>query len=271
MKDTITLKDFLKIYTAISNKFIDKYYKFYEMCKKDVFGIEASLVIKYLKLTNSRKFYERLKNTYTLGSDYIIKRLMEQKEKGKQNVFYYVSFDCFERICMLSRSKIGNETRDYFIILRKFVNYYKQNFADGINNLIKNDKCIYIILVNKGKNIFKVGITKNMRKRLYTYSTGKDKHPDILFIMLVHDPRHVEECTKLIAKKHVYKEGKELYKIDFDMLKEIIFECAILQKKINIGNKKNKDSKYDAYIVYDNAKNVEYLNLNGKVIGKEKK
>lgn len=35
----INLKDFLKKYTAVSNKFIDEYYSFYEMCKKEKFGI----------------------------------------------------------------------------------------------------------------------------------------------------------------------------------------------------------------------------------------
>lgn len=36
MKDVI-LKDFLKTYTAISNKFIDEYYKFYELCENNKF------------------------------------------------------------------------------------------------------------------------------------------------------------------------------------------------------------------------------------------
>jgi hypothetical protein len=44
------LKDFLKKYTAISNKFINEYYKFYELCENNTFGIEGSLVIKYLEL-----------------------------------------------------------------------------------------------------------------------------------------------------------------------------------------------------------------------------
>ncbi len=31
-KNNISLLDFLKKYTGISSKFIDEYYKFYEMC-----------------------------------------------------------------------------------------------------------------------------------------------------------------------------------------------------------------------------------------------
>ena len=41
----ISLKDFLKTYTAISNDFIDKYYVFYELCENDRYGINAELVM----------------------------------------------------------------------------------------------------------------------------------------------------------------------------------------------------------------------------------
>ena len=44
----ISLKEFLKTYTAISNDFIDEYYKFYELCENTTFGINIELVIKYL-------------------------------------------------------------------------------------------------------------------------------------------------------------------------------------------------------------------------------
>ena len=54
----ISLKTFLKTYTAISNKFIDEYYKFYELCENKTFGINAELLIKYLEYNDSKKFYE---------------------------------------------------------------------------------------------------------------------------------------------------------------------------------------------------------------------
>ena len=59
----ISLKDFLKTYTSISNKFIDEYYYFYELCENDTHGIDAELVIKYLDYKDKEKFYERLRKT----------------------------------------------------------------------------------------------------------------------------------------------------------------------------------------------------------------
>jgi phage anti-repressor protein len=264
MTQNISLKEFLKTYTAISNKFIDSYYKFYEMCETQKFGIEGSKVVKYLELIYSTKFYQRLRTNYTLNKDYIIKRKKQKSIKGEQDTFYYLSFDGFEKVCMSSRSEKGNVVRDYFITLRKFIEYYRQHIANNINGMAKKGKCIYIILANKDKSIFKVGRTKDMRKRLYSYATGKDKHPDIKFIMLIEDAKKVEDCMKVFADKYKLRGKQELYKINLDTLKNIVFDCAILNDAFNKMIENNKD--LDSYIVY-NEEEEDYLDKDNNKIG----
>ena len=263
MTHKISLKDFLKKYTAISNKFIDSYYKFYEMCETQKFGINVTEVINYLGLTHHRKFYEKIRTNYEINKDYIIKRIKQKSTKGKQDAKYYLSFDTFEKVCMTSRSERGNTVRDYFIILRKFIEYYREHIANNINNMAKEGKCIYIILANKNKSIFKIGRTNDIKKRLYSYATGKDKHPDIKFIMLIEDAKKVEECIKVFVSKYKFKENQELYRVDLDTLKSVVFDCAILNKKISEMIEKNND--LDSYIVYDEKE--EYLDNNNNVIG----
>ena len=123
MSTNISLKDFLKTYTAISVKFIDEYYSFYEMCENDIFGIDADKVVKYLGLKDQKQFHQRLRESYKLDEDYIIKRNIIKFQKGIKSIFYYLSFDGFEKVCMTSKSKKGNSVRDYFITLRKFIEY----------------------------------------------------------------------------------------------------------------------------------------------------
>jgi len=48
----ITLKKFLKKYTAISNSFIDEYFLFYEKCENNTFGIMLDDVLDYHNNTN---------------------------------------------------------------------------------------------------------------------------------------------------------------------------------------------------------------------------
>ena len=51
-------------------------------------------------------------------------------------------------------------------------------------------------------------------------------------------------------------------------MKKIVFECAMMDKMV-AENIKNK-TEYDAYIVYDDSKSVEFLDINNNVIGYEK-
>ena len=70
--NNITLINFLKKYTTISNKFINEYYKFYNMCENTYFGINVENVIKYLEIKQIEDFYKRIKNKFILNKDYII-------------------------------------------------------------------------------------------------------------------------------------------------------------------------------------------------------
>jgi len=278
MSNHISLKDFLKKYTAISNKFIDEYYKFYEDTEKDNFGIKIQDVMTYLNIKNHKKLAERLRNDFIIKKDYIIIRLSEKLVKNKKDVQYMLSIEGFEKICMVSNTEKGKMFRDYFIMLRKFIDYYKDHFANKINELAKEDnKYIYILMVNKDKDILKLGRANHMRNRLKSYATGKETHPDVKFIMIVDDAIKVEKCTKLFVKKFQYKGNKELYKMDIDDLKKSIFGCAQIEDMMDksIQDKMNKNinntAKYDTYIVYDDSKKIEYLNLNGDVIGYDEK
>lgn len=266
--EKISLKDFLKKYTAISNKFIDEYYKFYEICEDEQYGISVEKIVTYLELDNKKKFIERLREKYTVNKDFIIKRINQKLKKGIQDVFYYVSFDCFEKICMTSKSKKGNSVRDYFVTLRKFIEYYRQNISDMIIDKAIEGKAVYIILVNKGKSIFKIGQTsKSIRERLYAYSTGRDKHPDIKFIMLADDPKQVELCSKAILEKTKVRGKQEIYKIDLEKMKKVIMNCVGLNEIIE---KSDNRKKYNLHVVFDDTKTIEYLDLDNNVIISEK-
>jgi phage anti-repressor protein len=187
----ITLKNFLKKYTAISNNFIDEYFLFYEKCEYNKFGIILDNVLDYLDIKERKEFYSRFRKKYNVNIDYEIIEFNYKKEKNIKNVIYYISFDTFERICMVSKAEKAEKVRDYFILLRKFINYYKNHIHEMINKNNTN-KCIYILLVNKNKNIFKVGKTTNIRNRLRTYATGS--YISIFSSKIHHNPYMYASC-----------------------------------------------------------------------------
>ena len=193
---------------------------------------------------------------------------MKKLTKGVKDAHYMLSFDGFEKLCLKSTTQKGIEYVDYHSMLRKFIDYYKEHFADKIMELTQTSKFMYILCVNKSKDIFKVGRTGNIRKRLQAYATGKEKHPDIEFILIVKDDKQVEKCSKMFAKAYQYKGNKELYKANLDKLAQLLVKCAETDKFVADG----LDTKQgvNRYVVYDNAKTIEYLNLDGTVIGMAK-
>jgi hypothetical protein len=189
-------------------------------------------------------------------------------KKGGRYTLYYLNLDTFEKICMASKAEKANQVRDYFIILRKFIQYYKNNISNMIINdaLYNPNGYVYVILANKGKNIFKFGRTKNMKKRLRNYASGKDTHPDIKFIMAVNNKEAVENCVKSLIMEHRFKPKQEIYKVDIDIIKNTISDCALLDIKYNDAYK-NKD--IDAYIIFDDPDNKKLINI--KTQSKNKK
>jgi len=164
---------------------------------------------------------------------------------------------------MLSRSNKANSVRDYFILLRKFIMYYKDHISNMIINNAKKypNGCVYIILANKNKNIFKFGKSNDINVRLRVYAT----HPDIKFIILVDNKDDIETCVKHLIKKYEFKKNHEVYKINIDVLKDAIIDCTNIQLKyINTYN--NDD--VNAYIVFDD---IKYLSnkKNSKKISKK--
>ncbi len=224
-------------------------------------------VVKYLGITNQVKMQERIRNSLTLSGDYMIVRQQQKLTKGVRDAQYMLSFEGFERLCLASTTKKGMEFRDYFIMLRKFIDYYKDHISDKILELTKTNKFMYILAVNKQTNIFKLGRTGDIRKRLQSYSTGKETHPDIKFILIVEDDKRIERCSKAFVKAKQYKGNRELYKLECDTLKKVVLGCAEIDKAFAADLAKN--SKLDTYVVFDDSKKIEYLNLNGEVIGME--
>ena len=71
-----------------------------------------------------------------------------------------------------------------------------------------------------------------------------------------------------LIKQFQYKPNTELYRMNIDDLKRTIFGCAEMDEMMIKSAYDSK--KYDTYVVYDDSKSIEYIDLNGKVIGYEK-
>ena len=146
-------------------------------------------------------------------------------------------------MAMQSRTKKAVQVREYYYELEQVLDQYKEYIIKGLEDKIKtlenNQKpkinpskgVIYIIQTSNEIGHYKIGKTKNLRKRLNSYNG--DKKDDIIpiYIYETEDINNVELCIKKYAKEYQYRKYKEVYKIDINLLKELINNCGEFNNK----------------------------------------
>lgn len=247
MNDKEDIKKYLKLISTIPTQFIDDFFEFYreETIQTD-FVINLEQVAKWLQC-RKRDLLRTLKNSYKNGIDYIVNRAKPKVKYGNNHLLCMITPDCFKRICMLSRSRNAEQVRSYFIEIESLIIKYRTQLIEGIKNDIErlskqkkmkskiesNEGYVYIIKASINHNdMFKVGHSQNLIKRLRTYQTGKLEDVEVVFLYKSNDHEAVEKCVKSLVQKHRLNSNSEIYHLNLDMLKTIINGCGRLSMKL---------------------------------------
>ena len=142
-----------------------------------------------------------------------------------------VNYQCFERLAMGGDSEESESVRMYFVKLREFITENQKLIYQSMENYEDLKKysyfeTIYFFAVDDRKqNIFKIGRTIDIVKRLRNYNVGRIKEVDLKYLALVKNPLLIENCMKLQLKKYKLYENKEIYTIEPNKIKKIINDC----------------------------------------------
>ena len=254
-----TFPDYLKTYSSISSKFIDDFFGLhdYKIIFNEIY-INFDLVVKWLK-TRKNDLKSTLVKTYIENVDYNITKRKSTGGRPSDNIM--LSYDCFRRLCMLSRTAKAEEVRSYFIDIEKHVIKYKDYIIDALNKKVGilkdnqkpkiniNSGVIYILKTDLDiENIYKIGKSKKFKNRLNTHNSTHVDNVKVVLIYETDDIDGVERCLKAILKGHEYRKRKEFYEINIDLLKELINDCEKITLKSKIIKNDKMKGGYVAYI-----------------------
>jgi phage anti-repressor protein len=258
----ISLQDFLKKYSSISNTFIDDFFSLYTIETTD-----NDIVINFNKLVNwlnirKDSLKRTLIETYIKNIDYKINKI-KSITAGKPKEEIIITTDCCKRLCMLSKTKKAEEVRTYFIEVEKLMNKYKNYIIDNLNkkvNILENNQkpipnnksgIIYILKTDHDiLNLYKLGKTKKFKERIRTHNSSHIDNVDIVHIYETNYIDEVEKCLKNVLSTKQYRKRKEFYQIDLDVLKELIQTCDKMSLKVRKSNK-NIKQKGGYFIMFD--------------------
>ena len=260
-----TFLDFLKKYSSISNTFLEDFFNLYNRNTSDNdFVIDLKNVAKWLKV-NLKVLRETLKKSYTKNIDYIdnSNKIQKKGSGGHTLKITLLTPNCFKKICQLTKSKKGNEVREYFIKVEETLFKYKEYIIQGLEEKIKkleqNQKpkvypkrgVIYVFETpNSPQNsLYKIGKTKDLKQRLKSHQSPLSHDINILYYFETEDIDSVEKCAKTFMKKYQYRKYKEVYQVNIDIIKEVISSCGKIPENIKL--KENKDNKYFMHISND--------------------
>ncbi len=264
----ISLKDFLKKYSNLSNNFIDDFYAIYDFneSSNNDFIINLEIISKWLN-TNKSKLMETLKRSYNLNIDYNVKIQKNNKQGsgGHTKKIILLTPDCFKRLCLLSKTKKAEEVRTYFLELEKLINNYKNYIIEALQstvNLLENNQkeisqnikeTIYIIRSPKDiDGIYRFGKTQDFKKRLSNYNSANSDKMEVIYIFKTKNSKKIESCVINQIKEKRYKKRKDFYEIDINILKNLISDCNNMtlkyKKSLNQKGKGYNDIEQNLYL-----------------------
>jgi len=134
--------DFIKKNSSLPDKFLDEYFELINYKIDDISDekiVDLDNVIKWLDISK-HKAKETLIKSYWKNIDFIIKKVVKPKGKGGQNAEkILLTIRCFKKFCQSTRSKHGNNIREYFLDIEYILNKYKNYIIEGLADKI--DRC----------------------------------------------------------------------------------------------------------------------------------
>lgn len=265
MSYQLSLQDYLKKFSSISNKFIDDFFSLYDENTKDTdFIINIESISSWLKLRKD-SIKKTLTESYRQNIDYKVSK-KKNDNFGRPSELIMLTSDCFKRICMLTKSSKGEEVRSYYIQLEKHIDKYKDNIINDLRSRVKvleqnmkpveipkEEGVIYVLNTheNVGLNdIYKLGSSEDFKKRLLTHQSSHADNVEVKHIYKTSDVKGVERCLRSVLRERQYRKKKEFYQIDLDSLKDLIETCGhalLLVKKakpIKSGGGKQEGNYY---------------------------
>jgi phage anti-repressor protein len=251
----MSFSDFLLKYTTINTRFIQDYsHIFNENYNPNNIIINSEILRKWLKLSQKQKYETFIKNNYRLNIDYNINKNNTYEHGGHNKNIITITPNTAKHICMVSRSPVAKEVRQYFIeiegALMKYQEHIISSMQQKITQLENNQKpkvnaksgIIYVFraLDAHDESVYKIGKTVSSKKRFSNYNSGLADDLEVLMTYESDNVTQLESCVKALMKNAQYRKYKEIYQVDLNILRNAIENCDQSIKEINGAIEKRK-------------------------------
>ena len=268
-----TLEDFITKRSNIPVNFLKDFFNLGGDTYGDTYkNIDFDDIVKWLEVQKNH-LKRLLINNFKIMDDYTEEKILVKNKKRGANYVSKIMLtpDCFKELCMLSQTEKAKGVRKYYIVVEGLLRDHYEQIINDLNkelglvkvNIKKPTEVIgghiYILkaMNTSQKDMYKLGNSDDMKKRLRVYNTGNANNIEPLFVMKVDDIKMVEGCIKNLAREYQYKKNKEVYNIDFEFLQKLCVKCKNFIKQLEKEFAKDiKNTKSKLKTIKNNKENT---------------
>jgi prophage antirepressor-like protein len=214
---------------------------------------ENKKLLKHIKTFNKTDNHP---NTVFIDEVGLYMFLIKSKMKNAVEFQLWVVSEVLPNLRKFGKYEVDKKIKTKLKNLNNKIKELKKSNLILKNNMTKNKYPIgdhvYAILDDSK---YKIGYTKNLKKRLEVYNTGKANKSTFAYYKKTNCANEIELCVKALLNKFIYKSNKEFYNCPLDKIIEAINKCIKIEKKclkcneINITNIQKGGSVENNFII----------------------
>lgn len=264
----LSTPELIKMFTNVPRAFVDDFLSLYDPENPNEFIIDLDKLAKWLSV---RKYalLTTLRESYRKNVDFIeitpkekeVDPSVKKPRGGNLHITVMTTPDCMKRLCMRSKSRKSETVRYYFIEVERFVFTYNEQIVDGLMQKIKDlaDKNIargkpdgegMVYIIRAAANLYKLGHTKDLLKRLAVYNTGRKDDVTVVAVYETQYRKEVERCVKELVKEKQYKKRREIYEVDHEIIQKVITGCMKLSMKLHHKSRRDNPADGQYYMIF---------------------
>jgi prophage antirepressor-like protein len=221
--------------------------------KKRKYVIRDLIDKKYKKHLKEIKSLQEInrnqENTIYINEPGLYKLLIKSKMKMAEKFQSWLIEDALPQLRKHGSYQVDTKTQIKINKLNHKISLLTKSNKKLKQNMIKNKypKGMHFYVL-KDDNMYKIGYTKDLTKRLATYNTGKANIAVYSYYKKTNCAKEIEECMKSLLNEYIYKTKKEFYNCSLNIILKEVRKCLKIEKNcrdcnnIQIGGSLNNEN-----------------------------
>ena len=209
------------------------------------------------KLKNIRNLHNKNEQPHTvyINEEGLFSLLLKSKMKKAVEFQKWLITDALPKLRKYGKYEVDKKTKEKIHNLNLQIKILKHNLSK--NKKYPEGYHVYIIEDDKK---YKIGYTKNLKRRLEVYNTGRANKAEYAYYKKTKCAREIETCMKAKLSEYLYKSNKEFYDCNIKKIKSVIKKC------LNIENKFKKCSDINKNIIQSGGEINNVVTPNTEII-----